>query len=73
MLKTVKFYFLRVRYLNSYNATIKTVSLNPSEAIIPALKADYDAMSNMFYGKAPAFDDILIYLKQLESEIHALS
>jgi len=49
------------------------VSLIPSKAIIPALKADYDAMSNMFYGKAPAFDDILIYLKQLESEIHALS
>ncbi len=66
-----KFYYSKGAHYE--NATIKTVSLNPSEAIIPALKADYDAMSNMFYGKAPAFDDILIYLKQLESEIHALS
>lgn len=30
-------------------------------------------MNNMFYGSAPDFDEIIIYLKQLESEIHGLN
>ena len=36
------------------------------------LRADYAAMSNMFYGTAPAFDEILKYLTELETEIHSI-
>lgn len=53
-------------------ATLKEIRLIPGQEIIPALRNDYAAMANMFYGHAPEFDDIINYLKQLEEEIHAL-
>lgn len=53
-------------------ATLKTVNLIPTKEIIQSLKNDYAAMANMFYGKAPEFDDILIFLSKLENEIHNL-
>ncbi len=36
------------------------------------LRNDYVAMSNMFYGTAPGFDEILGFLSELENEIHNL-
>ena len=53
-------------------ATLKTVRLIPAERIMQSLKIDYDAMSNMFYGRAPEFNDILKDLEGLEMEIHNL-
>ena len=36
------------------------------------LREDYKAMENMIYGNIPAFDDVVEYMKELESEIHKL-
>ena len=47
--------------------------LLPKEAVLNALKEDYQAMSNMIYGNIPEFEDILAFLKKLQSEIHELS
>lgn len=65
-----KFYYSKSAHYET--ATITTVKLTPSANIIPALRNDYSAMTNMFYGIHPDFDEILKYLKELESEIHEL-
>ena len=65
-----KFYYARNAHYET--ATLKEVRLSPADDILPALRVDYSSMSNMFYGKAPAFDEILSYLKILEKEIHEL-
>lgn len=65
-----KFYYTKSAHYET--ATLKKIRLIPSQEIIPALRNDYAAMVNMFYGHAPEFDDIINYLKQLEEEIHAL-
>ena len=33
---------------------------------------DYQAMKNMIYGDIPEFEDILVFLEQLQDEIHEL-
>lgn len=65
-----KFYYARSAHYET--ATLKTISLIPSEEIMQSLKNDYAAMANMFYGSAPDFEIILMYLEELEKEIHAL-
>lgn len=65
-----KFYYAKSAHYET--ATLKTISLIPTEAILQSLKNDYAAMSNMFYGEAPGFEDILTYLEKLEKDIHEL-
>lgn len=65
-----KFYYAKSAHYET--ATLKTVNLIPTKEIIQSLKNDYAAMANMFYGNAPEFDDILIFLSELEIEIHNL-
>lgn len=65
-----KFYYAKSAHYET--ATLKTVSLIPDKEIMQPLKNDYAAMSNMFYETAPAFDEILKYLEELEKEIHNL-
>lgn len=65
-----KFYYTKSAHYET--ATLKTVCLIPSEEVMSQLRADYNAMSNMFYGEAPDFDMLLEYLRKLEKEIHCL-
>ena len=65
-----KFYYAKSAHYET--ATLRTVSLLPKKNILQALKNDYAAMSNMFYGEAPSFEEILQYLSELETEIHNL-
>ena len=65
-----KFYYAKSAHYET--ATLKTVRLIPSEAIMLPLRDDYSAMSNMIYGNFPEFEEIIEYLKRLENEIHSL-
>ncbi len=65
-----KFYYAKSAHYET--ATLKMIRLIPTENLLQPLKADYSAMSNMFYGEAPGFEDILKYLEKLEEEIHNL-
>lgn len=49
-----------------------TLKLIPPLHSLPILKADYEKMKNMIYGKAPDWDEILTYLAELEKEINNL-
>ena len=66
-----KFYYVKSAHYET--AALKTVRLIPSEALRQQLKKDYSAMSGMFYGEAPDFEEILMYLTELEKEIHNLA
>ena len=48
-----------------------TMLLMPSEHAMPVMKADYAAMRNMIYGDYPSFDEILLTIKHIESEINS--
>ena len=50
-----------------------TMLLQPSEHALPVIKADYAAMRNMIYGDYPSFEEILLTIKKLESELNALA
>ena len=65
-----KFYYSKSAHYET--ASTSTIKLVPGEHVTKSLKADYAAMSNMFYENAPEFDEVLKYLGQLESEIHNL-
>ena len=47
--------------------------LQPSEYALPVMKADYAAMRTMIYGDYPSFDEIILTIKKLESEINSLN
>ncbi len=66
-----KFYYAKGAHYE--NATLSSIELMPKEAVLNALKEDYQAMRNMIYGNIPEFQDILAFLKKLQSEIHELS
>ena len=66
-----KFYYAKGAHYET--ATLSSIELLPKEAVLNALKEDYQAMSNMIYGNIPEFEDILAFLKKLQSEIHELS
>ena len=68
-------YLIKLRMPQKKSATpgiIKQEKLIPTENIMQPLRVDYAAMANMFYGTAPAFDEILKYLTELETEIHSI-
>lgn len=65
-----KFYYAKNAHYET--ATLATIKLVPPEEILQMLKSDYSAMSNMFYGEAPSFEEIVVYLEKLEEEIHLL-
>lgn len=51
---------------------MSSIELMPKEAVLNALKEDYQAMRNMIYGNIPEFKDILMFLERLQEEIHGL-
>lgn len=65
-----KFYYAKSAHYET--ATLQTISLIPKDEIMQPLRNDYAAMTNMFYGKAPDFDEIISFLVELEKEVHNL-
>lgn len=65
-----KFYYAKGAHYET--ATLKTVELIPAEKTMQPLKDDYAAMSNMIYGEALDYYELLKYLGELENEIHNL-
>ena len=51
-------------------ATLGTFKLLPPEFRLDALRKDYQSMQNMIFDKKILFDEIIIILKKLESEIN---
>jgi hypothetical protein len=49
-----------------------TLRLYPAEHNLTALKKDYLEMGNMIFGDIPVWEEILGYLRQLESEINGV-
>ena len=65
-----KFYYAKGAHYE--NATLSSIELLPKEAVLNALKEDYQAMRNMIYGNIPEFEEILEFLEKLQEEIHGL-
>ena len=65
-----KFYYAKGAHYET--ATLSSIELLPKEAVLNALKEDYQAMSNMIYGNIPEFEEILEFLEKLQKEIHLL-
>ena len=53
------------------DTSVLTIDL-PKEAVLNALKEDYQAMRNMIYGNIPEFEEILEFLEKLQEEVHGL-
>lgn len=49
-----------------------TMKLLPSENLLQELASDYKKMEEMFYVKAPSFEDIITILNALENEINSV-
>ena len=45
-------------------------TLTPSEEMIPALRADYRAMSGMIFGAAPGLEDIIDTIRHFETQLN---
>ena len=52
---------------NLANASFPTLSIRPEGEMIDVLRRDYDAMSGMIFGDAPAFKDIMEGITELEA------
>ena len=65
-----KFYYVKGAHYET--ATLSSIELLPKEAVLNALKEDYQAMRNMIYGNIPEFEEILEFLEKLQEEIHLL-
>lgn len=65
-----KFYYSKGAHYET--ATLRSIDLLPSGAVLNALQEDYQAMRNMIYGNIPEFEEILEFLKKLQEEIHGL-
>ena len=65
-----KFYYTKGAHYET--ATLSSIELLPKQAVLNALKEDYQAMRNMIYGKIPEFEEILKFLEKLQEEIHRL-
>ena len=48
-----------------------TMLLMPSDHALPVMKADYAEMRTMIYGDYPTFDESLLTIKKLESELNS--
>lgn len=66
-----KFYYAKGAHYET--ATLNSIELMPSDGVLDALKADYNAMRNMIYGEIPEFEEILNYLNALQEEVHKLT
>ena len=66
-----KFYYAKSAHYET--ATLNSIELMPSDGVLDALKADYNAMRNMIYGEIPEFEEILNYLNALQEEVHKLT
>ena len=47
-----------------------TMRLMPPEYNMDKLRADYEHMQNMLFGKKPSFDEIMASIAKLEAEIN---
>ena len=65
-----KFYYVKGAHYET--ATLSSIELLPKEAVLNALKEDYQAMRNMIYGNIPEFKEILEFLEKLQEEVHGL-
>ena len=65
-----KFYYAKGAHYET--ATLSSIELLPKEAVLNALKEDYQAMRNMIYGNIPEFEEILEFLEKLQEEVHGL-
>ena len=65
-----KFYYAKGAHYET--ATLSSIELLPKEAVLNALKEDYQAMRNMIYGNIPELEEILEFLDKLQEEIHGL-
>ena len=65
-----KFYYVKGAHYET--ATLSSIELLPKEAVLNALKEDYQAMRNMIYGNIPEFEEILEFLEKLQEEVHGL-
>ena len=65
-----KFYYAKSAHYET--ATVKSIVLVPRKEQLRELRSDYEAMRNMIYGDVPSFEEILLYLEQLQEEIHNL-
>ena len=65
-----KFYYAKGAHYET--ATLSSIELLPKEAVLNALKEDYQAMRNMIYGNIPEFEAILEFLEKLQEEVHGL-
>ena len=65
-----KFYYVKGAHYET--ATFSSIELLPKEAVLNALKEDYQAMRNMIYGNIPEFEEILEFLEKLQEEVHGL-
>ena len=60
-----KFYYAKGAHYET--TTLSSIELLSKEAVLNALKEDYQAMRNMIYGNIPEFEDILAFLEKLRS------
>lgn len=66
----MKFYPRKwARYEDAKPGTLKLV---PPAYRMEALRQDYASMQNMMFGETPAFDELMEYIKELETEINSL-
>lgn len=66
----MKFYPRKwARYEDAKPGTLKLV---PPTYRMEALRQDYASMQNMMFGETPAFDELMEYIKELETEINSL-
>jgi len=66
--------FFRRGWIDYENANPGTFRLLPPDNKLNALKSDYDSMvSEMFFGPAPKFDELVVELKSLEKRINAIT
>ncbi len=63
--------FFRSSWANYEEAKPGTLRIIPKLARMSELKQDYIKMKDMFFGNAPAFDDIMDGLKKLENSINS--
>lgn len=66
----MKFYPRKwARYEDAKPGTLKLV---PPAYRMEALRQDYASMQNMMFGETPVFDELMEYIKELETEINSL-
>ncbi len=56
---------------NYETAKIGTIRLLPNKVFIDVLKQDCEKMSDMFFGEAPNFDDVLANIERIENTINS--